>query len=99
MNLHGVDVFLWSSELPRVPDQIGKMTLIFISSRGTRVYPGPAPAIEGDDWPRCRYVSQEEITDSEVQELLDQLTTAGWRWTKAQKLFWKEGVKQYSEPY
>jgi hypothetical protein len=99
MNLHGVDVYVWSDGIPKVPDQVGKLSLTFISNRGTKVFPGPPPDIDFCDWPRCRYVSQEEIEDVEVARLLTELSEKGFRWTKAQKLFWKDGVKQYSEAY
>ncbi|MFQ3588398.1 MAG: hypothetical protein SNJ74_09990 [Fimbriimonadaceae bacterium] len=99
MNLHGVDVYIWTPTTPELPTEIGPFTLKLISNRGTRVYPPPAPDMDLLDWPRCRYVSETEVTDDQVDQLLVHLTGLGWKWTKAQKLFRKDGVNQYSEPY
>ncbi len=99
MNLHGVDIYLWIPETPDVPKEFGNMKLTMISNRGTKVYPPPAPEMDLLDWPRCRYVSETEITDVEIDQLVAHLTAIGFRWTKCQKLFRKEGVNQYSEAY
>jgi len=99
MTLHGVDVYLWTPETPQLPITIGKFTLTLISNRGTRVWPPPAPDIKLLDWPRCRYVSDEVVTNEEVESLVAELTAAGWTWTKLQKLFREDGVNLYSEPY
>ena len=99
MSLHGVDVFLWHQGIPVAPKAFGAMTLVFISNRGTKVYPPPAPEIELLDWPRCRYLSDAEVTDADIDALIAHLTSLGWKWTKAQKLFRKEGVDQFSQPY
>jgi len=99
MTLNGVDVYIWSPTTPELPKQHGKLTLTLISNRGTRIYPGPAPEIDLLDWPRCRYVSDEEVTDAEIHDLLGVITNLGYRWTKCQKLLRQDGVNQYSEPY
>lgn len=99
MTLHGVDVFIWTPTTPELPKEVGKFTLQLISNRGTKIYPGPAPDIDLLDWPRCRFVSDSEVTDTEVDALVQQITGLGYKWTKLQKLFRKDGVNQYSEPY
>lgn len=99
MTLHGVDVYIWTPETPNLPTQIGKFSLVLISNRGTRVWPPPAPDIKLLDWPRCRYVSDEVVTNEEVEALARELTAAGYTWTKLQKLFREDGVNLYSEPY
>lgn len=99
MNLHGVDIYLWSDTIPDVPKTVGKFKLELISSRGTRVYPPPAPDITLDDWPRCRYVSEVEVSNNEADALVNHLTILGFTWTKTQKLYKKDGVEQYSQPY
>jgi len=99
MNLHGVDVYLWTPTIPDLPKQFGPFTLTMISYRGTKVYPPPAPEMDLSDWPRCRYVSETEVTDQQADELVTHLTGLGWVWTKTQKLYRKDGVNQYSEPY
>ena len=99
MNLHGVDVFIWTPELPNLDETPGPFKLVLISSRGTKVWPPPAPDCELDDWPRCRYLSDDVVTCQDVDDLLVSLTKAGWNWTKAQKLFRIDGVDQFSQPY
>jgi hypothetical protein len=99
MTLHGVDVYIWTPDTPDLPKEFGKFTLKLISNRGTKVYPPPAPDMHLLDWPRCRFVSDDEVSDQEVDELVAHLSGLGWRWTKCQKLFRKDGVNQYSEPY
>lgn len=99
MNLHGVDVYIWTPSTPDLPKEFGPFFLKLISNRGTRVYPPPAPDMDLMDWPRCRFFSESEVTDKDVNDLLVHLTDLGWRWTKTQKLFRKDGVNQFSEPY
>lgn len=99
MTLHGVDVYIWIDTTPELPKTFGKMTLTLISNRGTRVYPPPAPDIALLNWPRCRYESDTELTDAEIQELVNEITKLGFRWTKCQKLFREDGNNLYSQPY
>ena len=99
MNLHGVDIYLWHAGMPDLPKQVGSFNLTFISSRGTRVYPPPAPDVELSDWPQCRYLSESEVTDAQVDELVNQFTAKGLKWTMCEKLFKKDGENQFSEPY
>lgn len=99
MTLHGVDVFVHCPETPDVPKSVGTLQLTMISNRGTRVYPPPAPDIRLLDWPQCRYESDTEVTDTDIEAVLAQITAAGFRWTKAQKLFREDGNKLYSQPY
>lgn len=99
MNLHGVDIYLWHEGIPDVPKQVGAFNLTFISSRGTRVYPPPAPDVEVSDWPQCRYLSDSVVSDSDIDALVCKLSGDGWKWTKCQKLFKKDGENLFSEPY
>lgn len=99
MNLHGVDVYIWTPQTPDLPKEFGKFKLILISNRGTRVYPPPAPDMDLLDWPRARFLCDDVVTDEEVDALVHHLTSLGWRWTKCQKLFIKDGVNQFSQPY
>lgn len=99
MELHGVDVYIWTPETPDLPKEVGPLTLKLISNRGTKVYPPPAPDIHLIDWPRCRYFSETAITDKDADALLSKLTSDGWVWTKAQKLYRLDGVDQFSQPY
>jgi hypothetical protein len=99
MTLHGVDVYIWTPETPDLPKEFGKFSLKLISNRGTRVWPPPAPDMDLLDWPRSRYLSDDEVTDQDIDSLVNHLTSLGYRWTKCQKLFKKDGVNQFSEPY
>lgn len=99
MTLHGVDVYIWSPTTPNVPTEFGPFTLKFITNRGTKVYPPPAPDMELMDWPRCRFLSDEVVTDKQVDELVTHLTENGFRWTATQKLLRLDGVDQFSQPY
>jgi hypothetical protein len=99
MNLHGADIFIWSPTTPDLPKKHGPFELIFISSRGTRIWPPPAPDTEAIDWPQCRYLAEGEVTDPQIDELVQSLTALGLKWTKVQKLFKKDGVNQFSQPY
>ncbi|MBV6457771.1 MAG: Isocitrate dehydrogenase [NADP] [Fimbriimonadaceae bacterium] len=99
MTLHGVDVYIWSDTTPDVPKNHGGFELKLISNRGTRIYPGPAPEMDLLDWPRCRFVSETEVTDADIDALVNHLTGLGFRWTKCQKLFREDGNNLYSEAY
>lgn len=99
MTLHGVDIFIWSADTPDVPKEFGPFTLDLISNRGTRIYPGPAPEMDLLDWPRCRYLCEEEVTHDQIDELVNKITSLGYRWTKCQKLFRIDGVNAFSQPY
>lgn len=99
-NLHGVDIYIWSATTPDVPKTFGKFTLKLISNRGTKIYPGPAPEIDLLDWPRCRYESEEVVTNDEIDALIAEITKAGFSWNKCQKLHRDdEGNNLYSQPY
>jgi hypothetical protein len=99
MTLHGVDVYIWSESKPGIPDNLGAFTLKLISNRGTKVYPGPVPDMEMNDWFRCRYFSETEVTNAQIEEVLNHVTSLGLTWTKAQKLFRIDGVDAFSQPY
>jgi hypothetical protein len=99
MTLHGVDIFIWSPETPDLPKEFGPFSLKLISNRGTRIYPPPAPQMQLSDWPQCRFFSETEVSDQQIDELVSHLTGSGLRWTKCQKLFRKDGADQFSQPY
>ncbi len=97
--LHGVDVYIWSPETPQLPDQIGRLKLTLISNRGTRIWPPPAPEIDLLDWPRCRFVCDEEVSHDEIDEVVLKITSLGFRWSKCQKLYRDGTTNLYSEAY
>lgn len=98
MTLVGVDVYIWSKEMPKLPERVGPFALELISNRGTRVYPTPLPDLEVIDWWRCRFLADQKVTHADVQALLDTLSRTHI-WTKVQKLFEIDGVAAYSAPY
>src|SRR5437868_1925388 len=98
MDLHGCDVYLWNDSTPKPPESLGKFKLTFISSRGTRIWPPPAPEVEPADWYQCRYLSDGQASDAEIDQLTQTITGQGLRWTKLQKLYKRDGVNQFSEP-
>ena|SRR5712692_8349276 len=98
MKLIGVDVYIWSQSIPDLPKKIGLFTLQMISNNGTKLYPPPAPEIEVTDWFQCRYVASSEIIHRDIDQLLLSLNP-DFTWTKAQKLYEKDGVNAFSEPY
>jgi hypothetical protein len=99
MDLHGVDVYLWTTKTPDLPMEIGKLKLDMISNRGTKVFPSDNPSTDSFDWPQCRYLSENPVSDNDVDALIAHLTSLGWRWTKTQKLYRKDGVDLFSQPY
>lgn len=98
MKLVGVDVFIWSQQVPKLPEKIGRFTLAMISNNGTKLYPPPAPEIDITDWFQCRYLAFSEITHQDVDHLLFDLSTS-FIWTKAQKLYEINGTSAFSQPY
>ncbi len=99
MTLHGADVYIRTPQTPTLPNEIGPFSLIFISDRGTRVFPPPAPDIDISDWPRARYFSESEVTEQQADDLLKAITALGLQWTSIQKLFKIDGVNAFSQPY
>jgi len=98
MKLVGADVYVWSEKIPDVPKKIGTLSLNMISNSGTRLYPPPAPEIDVTDWFQCRYLSDTEITHQDVEVLL-KTVDEGFVWTKVQKLYQKDGINAFSQPY
>lgn len=96
--LVGVDVYLQSEKIPDAPREQGSLKLVFISNRGMRVFPGPPPETEMTDLMQCRYEG-ENVSEADVEALLQTLARNNFEWVKVQKLFAKEGEKLYSQPY
>lgn len=99
MQLHGVDIYIWQDDLPDLPKQHGPLSLLLISNRGTKCYPGPVPEMDLIDWYRCRFFSEEVIDHSTIDALMQEISNQGFVWTKAQKLFRVDGVDAFSQPY
>lgn len=96
MSLHGVDVFLNTTDFPTLPQTFGPFSLIFVSSRGTRIQPGTSADVA---WPQCRFLSDSEVTDGDIESLVSHISNSGLQWTKCQKLFKIDGVNAFSQPY
>jgi hypothetical protein len=48
---------------------------------------------------QCRYEAPGDVSEGDITQLLLDLDRAAFRWTKAQKLWAKDGEKMYSQPY
>ena len=81
MNCVGIDVFVHTQGLPKVPESVAGYKLTVISNRGTKVWPGEMPRIHLTDVFRCRYRG----TASPV-ELLKAIEAAGFNWVHVEKL-------------
>ena len=99
VRLVGVDVFLKSETIPEVPREQGNLKLTFIANRGTRIWPGKVPDMHLLELMRCRYESEQGVTDEEIDNLLHALTSGGFHWASSQKLFAENGEELYSQPY
>ncbi|GBD07422.1 Isocitrate dehydrogenase [NADP] [bacterium HR21] len=96
--LRGMDLFVRSPEgLPQLPEKLGKLQLVMISNRGTKVYPGITPPILLVDWYRCRYLAEEALTHAELAAALAELTAAGVEWMHVEKLHHVNGTALYSK--
>ncbi len=82
MKLVGMDVFVVSSGLPKVPEKIAGFELKAISNRGTKVWPGATPSIQLTDSFGCRYLSP----NPQPLALLEALEKAGFTWVHVEKL-------------
>jgi len=94
--LVGVDVFVQSDSLPKIPQSIGKFTLSMISNRGTKVYPGILPDIHLDDCFRIRWTSSESITNADVMDLLKEFPEE-YPWMHIEKLHKQGDTLLYSK--
>ena len=98
MTLHGADIYLRTPTIPDLPRIHGPFALLFIANRGTRMQPGSVD-MGNSDWPQCRFFSESEVTDGQIDELVVFLTQHGFQWTKLQKLFRIDGANAFSQPY
>ncbi len=100
----GVDVFInWNHsdahELGRKVEALGtdKLKLIFISNRGTKVYPGGlADTVKTDNW-RCRFEGEPgQVSQQDVLTLLANIVKADLPIVKTEGLFFYDGARAYS---
>ena len=103
--LVGVDVFIeWTKQ---VPSEVGEpmsglagedLQLKFVSNRGQRVWPGPAPATACTDHWRCRFVARDgRRPDTRgIAALLGRVADAGFECIKTENLYEFDGVEGFS---
>jgi isocitrate dehydrogenase len=94
--LVGVDVYIQHQGLPPISNKIGKFKLHTISNRGTKVYPGEMPDILLVDWHHCRFLSDSEIHESDIFELLDEISK-NFKWIHIEKIFEFDGKPAFSK--
>jgi len=94
----GVDVFVISKGIPKIPEALGALKLEMISERGMKVWPGPIPDGIITDWFRCRYVGADALGDEEIAILLKEISKTV-KWEKVQKLFRENGRDTFSKAY
>jgi isocitrate dehydrogenase len=103
--LVGIDVFLdWKNGSP---DALGNalqkvsneaLSLIMITNRGVKVWPGGLPETFCTDHWRCRFMAKEgkTITHREIIALLSRIEAAGFDFIKTENLCTFDGVPGYS---
>ena len=99
MTLCGVDIYVWSEEVPTLPKQYENFTLNLVADRGTKVYPPPAPEVALSEWHQCRYISKQTVSNQDIDALVRLLSDQGLTWTKCQKLYKDGDINLFSEPY
>ncbi len=74
-----------------------KLKLVFISNRGTKVYPGmSADVVKADQW-RCRFEGDREtITPRDILALYTSFVDGGFNIIKSEGLFYYDGQRGYS---
>ena len=74
-----------------------KLKLLFISNRGTKVYPGAsADVVKADQW-RCRFEGDREtITPRDILALYTSFVDGGFNIIKSEGLFYYDGQRGYS---
>jgi isocitrate dehydrogenase len=101
----GVDVFVnWNqSDAKAIGEQIEKLAtdklkLVFISNRGTKVYPvGTVDTVVKTDQWRCRFESETlDVTPQDVLALFTNIVAGGFNVIKSEGLFCYNGQRGYS---
>jgi isocitrate dehydrogenase len=74
-----------------------KLKLVFISNRGTKVYPGGlADTVKADQW-RCRFEGQVgTVGQEDILALYTSFVKGGFAIIKSEGLFYYDGVRGYS---
>jgi len=91
--LVGVDVFIyWLKSADELATQVQKaqtnhLTLRMITSRGTKVWPHGLPETMNTDHWRCRFQTDHEIENQDINQLLQQLTNHSIEYIKIENLY------------
>ena len=99
----GIDIFVnYEGEANELGQRIeklgtGKLKLVFISNRGTKVYPGASgDVVKADQW-RCRFEGDREtITPRDILALYTSFVDGGFNIIKSEGLFYYDGQRGYS---
>ena len=99
----GIDIFVnyegEATELGQKIEALGtdKLKLVFISNRGTKVYPtGGADVVKADQW-RCRFEGDRtQITPHDILALYTSFVNGGFNIIKSEGLFYYDDQRGYS---
>lgn len=101
--LVGVDVFLdWTQgnaeQLGSALQQLGSedLALTLITNRGARVWPNGMPETFTTDHWRCRFLSKNTITHTQITGLLQRFSDNGYDFIKTENLYNFDGQPGYS---
>lgn len=94
--VRGLDIFVRTTDISLLPKSLGKLTLTMVSNRGTKIYPGEIPDIVIVDCQRCRYTSEQNLTNADILEFL-QMFPSELPWMHIEKLHEENGVALYSK--
>jgi hypothetical protein len=97
MEFKGVDVFVYSIGLPRLPERLSELKLKSLSNRGVLVWPGALPPIELTDLFQARYVTESGFVGPEqITSLLADLDRLKVEWVHVEKLLVMNGKDAFS---
>jgi hypothetical protein len=95
----GLDVFVISEKnIPQLPEKLGECSLVQITNRGSKVWPGTAPTIQMTDLYTARYkcASNAFLDDKNALEILSGISHMGLNWVHVEKLLHIDGVDRFS---
>ncbi len=98
----GVDLFIHSVGLPRLPERVGALRLTIVSNRGVPVYVPDGsvhPSMQERyllNWYRARYLADGALGEQQLSEFLRALP-ADLPWTCLQRLYRRADSPLYSE--
>jgi isocitrate dehydrogenase len=97
MDFKGVDVFMYSIGLPRLPEEISGLKLKSISNRGVLVWPGNLPPVDMTDLFQARFVAPTgTASPDQITSLLEDLDRLKVEWVHVEKLLLLNGKEAFS---